>query len=108
MLLSFLGEKNHLRLSIFIEAIQAKLGTLSLEAQSKLEKDTAKKEAKAEAKADAAQKKKLVRSRYPFIPHASVNYGKFAGITSKRKFRYLCISNAEHSVLGYYKTSRTQ
>ena len=36
------------------EALQAKVGTLSLEAQSKLEKDTAKKEAKAEAKADAA------------------------------------------------------
>jgi hypothetical protein len=32
-----------------------------LEAQTKLEKDTAKKEAKAEAKADAALKKKLVR-----------------------------------------------
>lgn len=35
------------------------MGTLSLEAQSKLEKDSAKKEAKAEAKADAAMKKKL-------------------------------------------------
>lgn len=44
-----------------IEALQAKLGTLSLEAQSKLEKDTAKKEAKAEARADAALKKKMVR-----------------------------------------------
>jgi hypothetical protein len=43
------------------EAVQAKLGTLSLEAQNKLEADTAKKEAKAEAKADAALKKKLVR-----------------------------------------------
>ncbi|PSR83442.1 hypothetical protein EW026_g6740 [Hermanssonia centrifuga] len=41
------------------EALQAKLGTLSLEAQTKLEKDTAKKEAKAEAKADAALKKKM-------------------------------------------------
>ncbi|KAJ3830205.1 density-regulated protein DRP1 [Lentinula raphanica] len=41
------------------EALQAKIGTLSLEAQSKLEKDTAKKEAKAEAKADAALKKKM-------------------------------------------------
>lgn len=53
------------------EAIRAKLGTISLEAQSKLEEDTAKKEAKAEAKADAARKKKLVRSlpnsyRVPF------------------------------------------
>jgi len=38
------------------------MGTLSLEAQTKLEKDTAKKEAKAEAKADAALKKKMVRS----------------------------------------------
>lgn len=44
-----------------VEALQAKVGTLSLEAQSKLEKDTAKKEAKAEAKADAAMKKKMVR-----------------------------------------------
>ena len=43
-----------------VEALQAKLGTLSLEAQSKLEKDTAKKEAKAVAKADAALKKKMV------------------------------------------------
>ncbi|KAK7471026.1 Translation machinery-associated protein 22 [Stygiomarasmius scandens] len=41
------------------EALQAKIGTLSLEAQSKLEKDVAKKEAKADAKADAALKKKL-------------------------------------------------
>ncbi|TFK68779.1 density-regulated protein DRP1 [Pluteus cervinus] len=41
------------------EALQAKIGTLSLEAQTKLEKDTAKKEAKAEAKADAAHKKKM-------------------------------------------------
>ncbi|KAI0734414.1 density-regulated protein DRP1 [Fomitopsis betulina] len=41
------------------EALHAKLGTLSLEAQQKLEKDTAKKEAKAEAKAEAAQKKKM-------------------------------------------------
>jgi hypothetical protein len=37
---------------------------LSLEAQTKLEKDTAKKEAKADAKADAALKKKMVR---PFM-----------------------------------------
>ncbi|KAI0694397.1 translation initiation factor SUI1 [Cerioporus squamosus] len=42
-----------------VEALQAKIGTLSLEAQEKLEKDTAKKEAKAEAKADAALKKKM-------------------------------------------------
>ncbi|KAJ4476236.1 translation initiation factor SUI1 [Lentinula aciculospora] len=41
------------------EALQAKIGTLSLEAQSKLELETAKKEAKAEAKADAALKKKM-------------------------------------------------
>ena len=40
--------------------MQAKLGTLSLEAQSKLEKEAEKKEAKAEAKADAALKKKMV------------------------------------------------
>ncbi|KIK63128.1 hypothetical protein GYMLUDRAFT_41447 [Collybiopsis luxurians FD-317 M1] len=41
------------------EALQTKIGTLSLEAQSKLEQDTAKKEAKAVAKADAALKKKM-------------------------------------------------
>ncbi|EIW61413.1 density-regulated protein DRP1 [Trametes versicolor FP-101664 SS1] len=41
------------------EALQAKIGTLSLEAQTKLEKDTAKKEAKAEAKAETALKKKM-------------------------------------------------
>ena len=44
-----------------LEALQAKVGTLSLEAQTKLEKDSMKKEAKAEAKADAAMKKKMVR-----------------------------------------------
>jgi len=40
------------------DALSAKVGTLSLEAQTKLEKDTAKKEAKAEAKADAEAKRK--------------------------------------------------
>ena len=34
------------------DALQAKLGTMSMEAQTKLEKDAAEKEAKAEAKAD--------------------------------------------------------
>lgn len=54
----------HLR----IEALQAKIGTLSLEQQSKLEKDTAKKEAKAEAKAEAALKKKMASQvRFYFI-----------------------------------------
>lgn len=43
-----------------LDALAAKVGTLSLEAQSKLEQDTAKKEAKAEAKADAEAKKKQV------------------------------------------------
>ena len=47
------------------EALRAKLGTISLEAQSKLEQDTAKKEAKADAKADAARKKKMVRPQRP-------------------------------------------
>jgi len=41
------------------EALQSKIGTLSLAAQQKLEKEAVKKEAKAEAKADAALKKKL-------------------------------------------------
>jgi len=41
------------------EALQAKIGTLSLDAQTKLEKEAMKKEAKADAKADAALKKKL-------------------------------------------------
>lgn len=41
-----------------LDALSAKVGTLSLEAQTKLEKDTAKKEAKAEAKADAEAKRK--------------------------------------------------
>lgn len=57
----------------FSEALQAKLGTLSLEAQNKLEKDTAKKEAKAEAKADAALKKKMVNVQSP--NHAAVLTG---------------------------------
>ncbi|KJA29690.1 hypothetical protein HYPSUDRAFT_126647 [Hypholoma sublateritium FD-334 SS-4] len=41
------------------EALTTKIGTLSLEAQAKLDKEAAKKEAKADAKADAALKKKL-------------------------------------------------
>ncbi|TFL05446.1 translation initiation factor SUI1 [Pterulicium gracile] len=41
------------------DALQSKLGTMTLAAQQKLEKDTAKKEAKADAKADAALKKKM-------------------------------------------------
>lgn len=48
------------------EALQAKIGTLSLEGQALLEKDTAKKEAKAEAKALAEAKKKEV-PRPPFV-----------------------------------------
>ena len=39
-----------------VEALQSKIGTLSLDAQAKLEKDTAKKEAKAEAKGKAKTK----------------------------------------------------
>jgi hypothetical protein len=51
-----------------IEALQAKLGTLSIEAQEKLDKEAAKKEAKADAKADAALKKKMASkaSRHDF------------------------------------------
>ena len=45
--------------SLSLEALQAKIGTLSLDAQTKLEKEAMKKEAKADAKADAALKKKL-------------------------------------------------
>lgn len=55
-----------------LDALQARLGTISLEAQTKLEKDTAKKEAKAEAKANAELKKKMasqvrVHLIYPLI-----------------------------------------
>lgn len=46
-----------------LEALQAKVGTLSLEAQTKLEADAVAKEAKAERKADAALKKKMVSSQ---------------------------------------------
>jgi len=41
------------------DALAARLGTISLEAQAKLEQDTAKKEAKAEAKEKADLKKKM-------------------------------------------------
>ena len=65
----FLAEPSPPSLTSLTEALQAKLGTLSLEAQEKLEKDTAKKEAKAEAKAEAAQKKKMVRIS-PHVDHS--------------------------------------
>jgi hypothetical protein len=61
------------------------MGTLSLEAQTKLEKDTAKKEAKAEAKADAALKKKMVRS-HTALTNPSSSHHRFSdsvGITSR-------------------------
>ena len=45
--------------TVISDALAARLGTISLEAQSKLEQDTAKKEAKAEAKAEAEMKKKM-------------------------------------------------
>ena len=48
--------------------MQAKIGTLSLEGQALLEKDTAKKEAKAEAKALAEAKKKEVCKLLPVRP----------------------------------------
>lgn len=66
------------------EALQAKLGTLSLEAQEKLEKDTAKKEAKAEAKAEAAQKKKMVRILVS-IGRSSLTFCDLVGITSNHQ-----------------------
>ena len=53
------------------EALQAKIGTLSLEGQALLEKDTAKKEAKAEAKALAEAKKKEVYRLPPVHLHPS-------------------------------------
>lgn len=71
-----------------VEAMQAKLGTLSLEAQSKLEKDTAKKEAKAEAKADAALKKKMVG--VPGLPQClRTHFSRSAGITGGHWTPYL-------------------
>jgi hypothetical protein len=49
----------------FVEALESRLGTLSLDKQQKLEKDMAKAEAKAEAKADAALKKKMASQVRP-------------------------------------------
>ena len=48
------------------------MGTLSLEAQAKLEKEAAKKEAKAEAKADAELKKKMA-SQVQLSPNRNIN-----------------------------------
>ena len=69
------------------EALQAKIGTLSLEGQALLEKDTAKKEAKAEAKALADAKKKEVFG-LP-APHLFMPSEPFVGVH------------------GYYKTDTT-
>jgi hypothetical protein len=65
------------------EALKAKLGTISKEAQNKLEEDTAKKEAKADAKADAARKKKLVRSPSLYQSNLSNHY---EGLSSRSPF----------------------
>ncbi|KIL60661.1 hypothetical protein M378DRAFT_14013 [Amanita muscaria Koide BX008] len=57
------------------DALQVKIGTMSLEAQSKLEKDAVEKEAKADAKTDAALKKKLASqvrtSSIPILPQST-------------------------------------
>ena len=60
------------------EALQAKIGTLSLEGQALLEKDTAKKEAKANAKAVLEAKKKEVFD-LP-TPYVSIPSKLFAGV----------------------------
>ena len=63
--------------------MQAKIGTLSLEGQALLEKDTAKKEAKAEAKALAEAKKKEVCG-LPSVSSCPLNYSQASTITIKR------------------------
>ena len=60
-----------------IDALTTKIGTLSIEAQAKLEQDTAKKEQKADAKADADLKKKMVRTSQVFEPLSSSRYHFF-------------------------------
>jgi translation initiation factor 1 (eIF-1/SUI1) len=65
--------------------LQAKIGTLSLEGQAKLEQDTAKKEAKAEAKAEAVAKKKKVGHCYPsWIIWTLILHGQESTVTIKR------------------------
>jgi hypothetical protein len=56
----------------WIDALQAKMGTLSVEAQAKLEQEAVKKEAKAAAKAEAAEKKKMVRCSYSRFVHSEL------------------------------------
>jgi hypothetical protein len=63
----------------FIEALESRLGTLSLDKQQKLEKDMAKAEAKAEAKADAALKKKMASQVRRPCPSCIVNAHVFTG-----------------------------
>ncbi|KAI0000038.1 hypothetical protein BJV77DRAFT_975994 [Russula vinacea] len=70
-------------------ALKAKLGTISQEAQSKLEEDTAKKEAKAEAKADAARKRNCLKA---------------SQVSSVRSILPCSLSS---SILGYHQTDRT-
>lgn len=66
------------------EALQAKIGTLSLEGQALLEKDTAKKEAKAEAKAIAEARKKEVSVFLPHMYPHLLNYSQTSTVTIKR------------------------
>ena len=66
------------------EALKAKIGTLGLEGQALLEKDTAKKEAKAVAKAlMEAKKKEVFGPLTPFSPHL-LNYSQESTVTIKR------------------------
>ena len=55
-----LSSPDRLSRSRLAAAVRAKIGTLSLEAQKKLEEDVAKAEKKADKKADAAFKKQQV------------------------------------------------
>lgn len=67
------------------EALQAKIGTLSLEGQALLEKDTAKKEAKAEAKALAeAKKKEVCGLPVSYMSPHLLNYSQASTVTIKR------------------------
>lgn len=60
-----------------LEALRTKIGTLSLEAQKRLEEDVQKAEQKAEKKADAAMKKLQVRVMKPHEPRSQSARGPY-------------------------------
>lgn len=88
------------------EALQSRLGTLSLEKQAKLEKDIAKAEKKAEKKADAAEKKKKVRTYATLFAGDSLIV--FYCDRNRRFVKFSQPAGRDYAIKNFHKTFRSR